>query len=181
VKVELDGAPWRTVPIDVVLAAGLHVGLTLDRECLRTVRRELRSREAFSKAARLLARRDLSERGLRDELVRRRVPPAARRETISRLLAAGAVDDARLARHRAELLAARGAGDALIRADLESRGVDPRFVDQALEGLEREDLRANRIVSVRGEGPATARYLSRRGFGDDSVLTAFDGSVADGG
>jgi len=126
VKVELDGAPWRTVPVDVVLAAGLHVGLTLDRERLRIVRRELRSREALSKAARLLARRDLSEQGLGDELERRRVAPAARRETISRLLAAGAVDDERLATHRAALLAARGGGDALIRADLEARGLRRR-------------------------------------------------------
>jgi SOS response regulatory protein OraA/RecX len=167
VKVELDGAPWRTVPVDVVLAAGLHVGLTLDRERLRIVRRELRSREALSKAARLLARRDLSEQGLGDELERRRIAPAARRETISRLLAAGAVDDERLARHRAELLAARGGGDALIRADL--------------AGLDREDERARRIISARGEGPATARYLARKGFGEDAVETAFGGYVAESG
>jgi SOS response regulatory protein OraA/RecX len=181
VKVELDGAPWRTVPIDVVLAAGLHVGLTLDRERLRIVRRELRSREALTKAARLLARRDLSEQGLGDELERRRVAPAARRETISRLLAAGAVDDERLATNRAELLAARGGGDALIRVDLESRGLDPRVVDQALEGLDREDERARRIATARGAGPATARYLARKGFGEDAVEVAFDGYVADTG
>lgn len=174
-KVELDGAPWRTVPVDVVLAAGLHVGLTLDRERLRIVRRELRSREALSKAARLLARRDLSEQGLGDELERRRVAPAARRETISRLLAAGAVDDERLATHRAELLAARGGGDALIRADLESRGLDPRLVDRALAGLDCEDERARRIVTARGEGPVTARYLARKGFGEDAIDAAFGG------
>ena len=181
VKVELDGAPWRTVPVDVVLAAGLHVGLTLDRERLRIVRRELRSREALSKAARLLARRDLSEQGLGDELERRRIAPAARRETISRLLAAGAVDDERLATHRAGLLAARGGGDALIRADLEARGLDPRLVDRALAGLDREDARAHRIIAARGESPATARYLARKGFGEDAVETAFGGYVAESG
>lgn len=180
-KVELDGAPWRTVPVDVVLAAGLHVGLTLDRDRLRIVRRELRSREALTKAARLLARRDLSEQGLGDELERRRVAPAARRETISRLLAAGAVDDERLATHRAELLAARGGGDALIRADLEARGLDPRLVDRALARLDREDERARRIIATRGEGPATARYLARKGFGEDAVETAFGGYVAESG
>jgi SOS response regulatory protein OraA/RecX len=179
VKVELDGAPWRTVPIDVVLAAGLHVGLTLDRERLRVVRRELRSREALSKAARLLARRDLSERRLGDELERRHVPPAARRETISRLLAAGAVDDERLATHRAELLAARGGGDALIRADLESRGLDTGLVEAVLKSLTGEDDRARRIVAARGKGPATARYLARKGFGEDAVEAAFDGWIAE--
>ncbi|MBA2567880.1 MAG: RecX family transcriptional regulator [Actinobacteria bacterium] len=180
-KVELDGAPWRTVPVDVVLAAGLHVGLTLDRERLRILRRELRSREALSKAARLLARGDLSEQGLGAELEQRRVPPAARREAISRLLAAGAVNDERLATRRAELLAARGAGDALIRADLESRGLDPRLVGRALEGLDHEDERARKIVTARGEGPATARYLARKGFDRDAIETAVDGYVGEGG
>jgi SOS response regulatory protein OraA/RecX len=179
VKVELDGAPWRTVPVEVILAAGLHVGLMLDRERLRIVRRELRSREALSKAARLLARRDLSERGLGDELERRRVPPAARRETISRLLAAGAVDDERLATHRAELLAARGGGDALIRADLESRGLETELVEAVLKGLTGEDDRARKIVAARGKGPATARYLARKGFGEDAVEAADDSSIAE--
>jgi SOS response regulatory protein OraA/RecX len=164
-----------------VLAAGLHVGLALDRERLRVVRRELRAREALAKAARLLSHRDLSEAGLRDELKRRRVAPAASRETMSKLLDAGAVDDERLAKRRAELLAARGAGDALICADLESRGIERRVVDGALSALEPEAERAGRIVAARGSGPATARYLTRKGFADDAVETAFDGSIAETG
>jgi SOS response regulatory protein OraA/RecX len=179
VKVELDGAPWRTVSVDVVLAAGLHVGLVLDRERLRVVRRELRSREALSLASRLLSRRDLTEQGLGEELQRRRVAPAARRDTISRLVNAGAVDDERLASRRAEVLAARGGGDALIRADLESRGVDPLVISRAIEALEREEDRARSIVGARGVGPATARYLARKGFGEESLAAAFGGAIAE--
>jgi SOS response regulatory protein OraA/RecX len=164
-----------------VLAAGLHVGLTLDRERLRTLRRELRSREALSKAARLLARRDLSERGLRVELERRHVAPAARRETISRLLEAGAIDDDRLAARRAEALAARGAGDLLIRADLESRGLEGGLIDRSIGRLEREEKRAREIVAARGGGPATARYLARKGFCEDVVEAALDDYVAESG
>jgi SOS response regulatory protein OraA/RecX len=181
VSVELDGEAWRTVPVDVVLAAGLHVGLTLDRERLRVLRRELRSCEALSKAARLLARRDLSEHGLNEELERRRVAPAARRETVSRLLEAGAVDDERLAIRRAEVLAARGAGDLLIRADLESRRLPTELIDQALEALAGEAERAQKVVAARGASPATARYLARKGFAEDAIESALGGSIAQSG
>ena len=169
------------MPVEVVLAAGLYIGLTLDRERARTVRRELRSREALAQASRLLARRELSVRGLSDELERRRVAPAARRETVSRLREVGAVDDARAASRRAEVLAGRGAGDFLIRADLESRGFAAEVVAQAIEALTQEDERARRIVTVRGASPGTARYLARRGFGEDAIESALGGSIAHGG
>jgi regulatory protein len=181
VKVELDGNPWRTIPVEALLAAGLHVGLELDRQRLRVLRRELRSRDALAKAARLLSRRDLSERGLRDELERRRVPPSARHETVSRLVEAGAVDDERLARRRAEILAARGSGNALIRADLGARGVGPELVEAAVEALAPESARARKVVAVRGSGPQTARFLARRGFGEDAVELALASFVAENG
>lgn len=179
VKVELDGAPWRAVPVEALLAAGLHVGLELDRARLRVLRRELRSREALMKASRLLARRDLSERGLREELARRRVAPSASTETVARLVDAGAVDDQRLAHRRAELLAARCSGDALIRADLEGRGLDGEVVQTAVEALEPEAERVRKVVAARGAGPQTARYLARRGFAEEAVEAALGSVVAE--
>jgi regulatory protein len=181
VKIEVDGELWRTVPIEVVLVAGLRVGIALDRKTLRVLRRELRSGEALRKASRLLARRDLSEQGLRDELARRRVAPAARRETILRLVEAGAVDDKRLARRRAEILASRGAGNAFIRADLDAKGLDRDLVEDALAALEPEADRARRITETRGAGPATARFLARRGFDGECVEAALADPVAEEG
>jgi SOS response regulatory protein OraA/RecX len=178
VGVELDGEPWRVVPVDVVLAAGLFVGLTLDRARLRVIRRELRSHDALAQASKLLTRRDLSERGLGVELDRRGVAPSARRQTVSRLVAAGAVDDKRSASRRAEVLAARGGGDFLIRADLEARGYSADVVDDAVEALPSERERARAVVTRRGTGPATARYLARKGFGEGAVEAALGGSVA---
>ena len=176
--VELDGEHWRVVPVDVVLAAGLYVGLTLDRDRLRVIRRELRSHEALAQASRLLTRRDLSERGLSAELERRGVAPSARRQTVSRLIAAGAVDDKRSANRRAEVLAARGGGDLLIRADLKARGYSAEIVDDAVEGLPSERERARVVVAQRGAGPAAARYLARKGFAEDVIEAALSGSVA---
>jgi SOS response regulatory protein OraA/RecX len=77
------------------------------------------------------------------------------------------VEDARVAQARAEQLAARGSGDALIRDDLERRGIDAETIEDALGGLEPERERAARIVAERGRSPRTARYLASRGFGED--------------
>ena len=180
-KVELDGEPWRTVPVEVVLAAGLHVGLILERGHLRSIRRELRSREALGQASKILSRRDVSARGLAAELERRRVAPAARRETIARLRDVGAVDDRRAAKRRAELLADRGAGDLLIRADLEARDFSREIAEAAVGALTLEAERARAIVAGRGAGPATARYLARKGFGEDAIESALGGSIAQSG
>ena len=46
VAVELDDAPWRTLPVDVVARSGLVEGRALDRGALRLLRQELRRRGA---------------------------------------------------------------------------------------------------------------------------------------
>ena len=61
VAVELDGRPWRALPADVVVRAGLAEGRPLDRPALRLVRRELRRAEA------------LAARGYGDEAIRHRL------------------------------------------------------------------------------------------------------------
>src|SRR5436305_10287519 len=68
VLVELDGEPWRTVSLEVAARSGLELGLELDRTHLRTLRRELRRGEALDAGAKALARRERSERELRNVL-----------------------------------------------------------------------------------------------------------------
>ena len=81
------------------------------------------------------------------------------------------MDDERFARTRAEQLAGRGSGDALIRDDLERRGVPAELVAAALDTLEPERARAERIADRRGRTVKTARYLASKGF-DAESLTA---------
>jgi len=173
VRVELDGAPWRTLPLEVVLRAGLAQGQALERPQLRVLRRELRRHEALQASARALRQRDLSTRELEERLRRRRdVAPADREAAVAALRSAGLVDDARFARSRARSLADRGYGDDAIRADLERRGIEPETITEAVEELEPERYRAEAVVARRGGGPATARYLARRGFHEDVVEAA---------
>ena len=172
VAVELDGAPWRTLPADVVVRTGLVIGRSLDRPALRLLRRELRRAEALGVAGRALRSRDLSRRALSDRLERAAVGQAAVEESLATLTRAGLLDDARVARSRATALAERGYGDAAIRHRLDQEGLTKEAGD-ALATLSPETDRARAIVSRRGSGPRTARYLASRGFGEDAVEAAF--------
>ena len=173
VAVELDGAPWRTLPVDVVVRAGLAEGRELDRPALRLLRQELRRAEALAVAGRALRRRDLSERGIAERLARASVAPAAVEESLAVLARAGLVDDARFARTRADSLAERGYGDAAIRHDLGRQGV----------ARGRRSRRRSRAWSPRRSGPGaswsaegrasnTARYLASKGFGEEALEAA---------
>jgi regulatory protein len=130
-------------------------------------------------SARTLARRDLSERELSDRLARANVTAEVRKEAVDRLVSAGAVDDARFARGRAEQLARRGAGDLLVRHDLESRGIEAEHVEAALASLDPEPARAERIVATRGRGPRTARYLARKGFSQETIESVCEEPIAE--
>jgi regulatory protein len=172
VAVELDNAPWRTLPVDVVVRAGLSEGRALDRPALRLLRRELRRAEALAIAARALRARDLSEERLAQRLARAAVAPATAAESLQLLGRAGIVDDARFARRRAEALVERGYGDAAIEHDLERQGLAGEAVTAALEELPDELERARRLMERRGRGPKTARYLASKGFGEEAIEAA---------
>src|SRR5436190_11043133 len=105
VAVELDGRPWRELPGDAVVRAGLRDGLELDRERLRLLRRELRRSDALTVASRTLRRRDASRCELDARMAGADVPPAARADALALLTDTGVVDDARLARATADALA----------------------------------------------------------------------------
>jgi regulatory protein len=172
VAVELDDAPWRTLPVDVVARSGLVEGRALDRGALRRLRHELRRAEALAVAGRALRRRDLSQRGIAERLARASVAPAAVEDSLAVLARAGLVDDARFARTRAESLSERGYGDAAIRHDLGRQGIAGELIETALESLEPEGKRARRLVDRRGPGMKTARYLASKGFGEEALEAA---------
>jgi len=179
VSVEFDGAPWRVLPVDVAVGAGLAVGERLDRARLRTLRRELRRHEALAAAAGALRHRDLSRRALDARLARRAVAPVERADALRVLERAGILDDGRFGATRARTLAERGWGDAAIRSDLEQQGVPDELIGPALEALPPESERAGALVLRRGAGVATARWLARKGFGDDAIEAAAGPGIAD--
>jgi recombination protein RecA len=125
--------------------------------------------EPLEIALRALRLRDRSAAEVAERLQRRGVAGVERSQVLQRLESAGYLDDGRFARQRAAELAARGAGNALIRNDLEQRGIERELVEAALEALEPERARALRTVERRGRSARTARYLAARGFGEDAL------------
>ena len=180
VAVEVDGAPWRTLPVDAAVRAELRVGVELDRPRLRTVRRELRRAEALGWAVRALHRRDLSRRALEERLTRAGLAREERLAALATLERAGLLDDERFALARAALLAERMYGDEAIRWTLEREGVEPELAGRAAAALPPEQERAALAAVRRGRGPKTAAYLTRRGFGEAAVEWALGEEAADG-
>lgn len=178
VEICLDGAPWRTLPADAVVRAGLVVGRTVDRETARRLGRELRRAEALTDAARALRHRDLSRRRLEERLRRRGAPETARRDALETLERAGLVDDARVAVARAGSLADRGYGDAAIRSALDADGLAAELVEGALAALEPERERAVRLLGDTPDIRAIRRLVSK-GFEPESLPDA--SGFAEGG
>ncbi len=169
VDVELDGRPWRTLPVEAVLVTGLAVGRVVDRATAREIGRELRRLEARGMALRALRARDHTVASLDRRLAERGAAPGVRRETVAAARRAGLVDDGRLARERASVLADRGAGNAMIAADLEQRGVPEAEVRSAIALLEPESDRVARIIGTRGRTVKAARYLAAKGFSEEAL------------
>lgn len=169
VAVELDGRPWRVLPTDAVVRAGLTAGRPLDRPRARELGRELRRARALVAATRSLTAGDRSEQALEQRLAQAGHSVAAREAAIAALARAGAVDDVRLAERRAELLARRGYGDAAIRADLRRCLIAPETAAGAVAALEPEIERLRRIVENESVTPALLRRLSGRGFSRDAL------------
>jgi regulatory protein len=136
-----------------------------------------RDEDAVETAIRALRHRDRSTAELDARLAKRGIDAEEREQALETRERVGYVDDERFARTRAEQLAARSSGDALIRHDLEQRGVAADVVEAALGSVEPERERAQRLVAQRGATLKTARYLAARGFGEEALegIVAHDG------
>lgn len=166
---ELDGAPWRTVPLAAAVEARLAIGVELDRPRARALGRALRRHRGEQIALRALARREETRATLVARLARAGVRPDIRDEVVARADEAGLVDDARYAAARSRTLVERGGGDALVLDDLRRRGVPEAVARAAVTGLEPEAERVARIVAEQGASGRTLRRLSARGFSEESL------------
>ena len=169
VAVELDGEPWRVLPADAIVQAGIAVGRPFDRPTARELARAVRRARALAAATRSLAASDRSQRALEQRLARAGHSAAARDDALAALGRAGVIDDERLAANRAELLARRGYGDAAIRADLRRRLVADEAVADAVAGLEPEHNRLRAVLSGQTATPALLRRFAARGFSHETL------------
>ena len=133
--------------------------------------------EARELALRALNHRDRSRRELEQRLRRAGISDDDCCSTLDDLADCGLQSDARFAEARARGLASKNSGDALIRNELRRHAIDPELIDDLLDGLEPERVRAIRIYERRGGGDRVLRYLAARGFSRDSLEALSDHPV----
>ena len=147
-------------------------------------------------ALRMLARRELSERQVRERLARKGHDADAIEDAVRRLKEERAVDDSRVAEAiaRTETTVKRR-GKLRVRRQIESAGIAPDVARTALDGVfEHLDdeallqaalarrLRGNRTILDDREFQRLYRYLTLQGFESDRILKALNarrGSPAD--
>jgi SOS response regulatory protein OraA/RecX len=133
--------------------------------------------QARELALRALNHRDRSRRELEQRLGQAGIPADERDQALDELAATGLLSDARFAEARARGLAAKNAGDSLIRNDLRRHGIDRDTIEDILESLEAEPERAARIFERRGGGDRALRYLTAKGFPRESLEALRDDRV----
>ncbi len=169
VLVELDGTPWRKIPLTAAARAGLSIGKRLEREDLRLLGRELRRAEALAKATRMLARRPLPRALLEERLEKKGVAPVALEEAVEALEQANYLNDRSYALERARSLAERSYGDAAVHYILEQERVGSELIEDAIASLEPEVERARALLAAAADRRRTHRRLVTRGFSAETL------------
>lgn len=136
-------------------------------------------RSALAVALQALAPRERSRRDVDERLARAGFGEEARRDALDELERLGYLDDRRFAAARAEALARRGYGDAVIREELARHGVDGDAAAEALAGLAPEAERAAAALAGGRPGPRLAARLGRKGFGAEAIEAALGAGFAD--
>jgi regulatory protein len=184
VRIYIDGQPALEIPGETARKRDLHPGRTIAPDELAAISAAEARRDAFDTAARMLARRQHSEREIRRRLSQRRVAPELVDETVARLTAMRAIDDVSFAHAYAETrdrTSPRGA--RVLIAELRAHGVDPETARHATSELDETDA-AYRLAAKRMRSLAAADYrafrdrlaghLQRRGFAWDTIRRTID-------
>jgi regulatory protein len=141
---------------------------------------------AYLDGLKMLARRDLSERQVRQRLVRKGHEQDAIDDAIAQLREEHAIDDARVAQTIARTAAnAKHRGKLRVRQEIERAGIGrdtaARAVDDVFETIDNDALiEASLNKRLRGRGTIADdrefqrlyRYLSAQGFEDDHIMKA---------
>ena len=177
VRVFLDGRLWRDLPVEAVGA--LSVGMRLDPEHQQELEARSAEAAALERVGRLLVVRPRSEAELRQRLDRAGVPPATVERVLDRLRSSGDVDDGAFARAWVDnRMAFRPRGAAMLRAELQRKGVPGSSIQAALAGMDEDEAawaaaqRVSRRWAHLDDGARRRKlyaYLQRRGFRDDTI------------
>jgi regulatory protein len=182
VNVYLDGQ--YAFGLQASIAAGLRVGQTLSLEEVAQLQSRDLAEVAYEGALGFLGYRPRSQAEVEAYLARRRSSPAATQSVITRLTAAGLVDDDAFARYWVENRESfRPRGRRALRFELRRKGVADAVVESAMSEIdERESAyraaqnRAKRLSSLDYQvfRRRLGGFLQRRGFDYEIVKETVD-------
>jgi regulatory protein len=177
--VEIDGARYASLLIDLVHELDLRVGWALAPQQFAQLERQAAIEAARDVAIRLLAVRPRSVNEMRRRLRERGHDSNAVDAAVDRLSSVGLLNDEHYAAHFARVRAAKGHAGPRLVADLKARGVDRRVAESAVhetldaEGIDTvaqaRDVAERRAKQLKDVPPEAARrrllaYMTRRGF-----------------
>ncbi len=183
--VEVEGARFASLPVEVAASLELQEGLELDDAKYDQLSKVADVEAAYRVAIRLLAPRPRAVDELLRKLRERGHSKRATAEVVGRLEIKGWLDDQEFAREFARSRVARGHGPSRILRDLLHRGVERRLSERTIdevmsaEGIETLEqarrLAERRATQLEGLPLAKARrrllaYLDRRGYRGHEVI-----------
>jgi regulatory protein len=179
-RIDVILAGGRVLELAARLASRLRVGQTLTPSQLEALGAEDEVDTAHDRALRLLARRPRSERELRDDMRRRRLPERTQAAVLQRLAEAGLIDDAAFAAAWVENRQAfRPRSATGLRAELRRKGIGRETVEAALGGHDEAAAAQKALERAARRWPneswdefrrRATDYLARRGF-DYEIVT----------
>ena len=173
VNVFLDGE--YAFGLSRITAAWLQVGQELSDEKVAQLQAEDARESAYQRATRLLDYRPRSAAEVQRRLREKDIPDEVISDVSERLQRSGLVNDERFAQTWVENRSAfRPRGRRLLAAELRQRGVESEAIEQALDGLDEEELayqaglkQSRRLAGLERVDfqRRLAGFLLRRGFG----------------
>ncbi|MBQ7295696.1 MAG: regulatory protein RecX [Clostridia bacterium] len=154
IHISVDGEYSFTVDEAYFLSLGIYNGKEIGIEELSELKENVNIRRAYNYAVSLLARRDHSERELKDKLSLKGYKEGAE-EAVEKLKKGGYVDDSRFARlYVRELQTLKKYGKRRIEQELFRKGVDRDIIREVLDETEFDEDELVRLIERK-----YARYL----------------------
>ena len=181
-----DGACLKITEQEL-LDFGLRSGDELDEEALKRLKEAAGVSNTRAAAADLIGKRAMSRLCLERKLREKGASEAEARYAAEWLEAIGALNDAEYAAALARHYGGMGYGPARVREKLYEKGIPRELWEDALDGLEPDESRLDKLArqKLRGAEPTrenlkkVSDYLARRGYGWEEISAALDRIRAD--
>ncbi len=192
VRLQVDGRPFCTLPVEAVIAHQLVAGRVVDESIQDLLQQAADADAALRALLRALERRSFSRKDLERRLRQRGHRPPAIAAGLDRADELGLINDGAYALHFVATRAARGRGPARLLRDLQQSGVARPLADAAIAaqwpegsdptesvaGLVRRRAEQLRTLPRQVRRRRILAFLARRGFTGSEVRQTIDRLIA---